>query len=74
MVTIEDYIKYLHDEAKSKEVTAMRNYEAGKRDCQAGVYDRWYRYNTANDGMAYDLGWVEQNKSVQNGAVSFIDA
>lgn len=43
-------------------------------DCQAGVYDKWYRYNAANDGMAYDLGWTEQNKTTQNGVVRFIDA
>ena len=35
---------------------------------------QWYRYNAANDGMAYDLGWTEQNKTTQNGVVRFIDA
>ncbi|MCI5757103.1 MAG: hypothetical protein MR037_02600 [Bacteroidales bacterium] len=74
MITIQDYIKQIHEEAKSREGAAMRHYEAGKRDCQAGIYDKWYRYNTANDGMAYDLGWTEQNKETKNGVVRFLDA
>lgn len=52
----------------------MRHYEAGKRDCQVGVYDKWYRYNTANGGAAYDLGWTEQNETTRNDVVRFIDA
>lgn len=74
MTTIDDYIKQIHEEAKSREGAARRHYEAGKRDCQAGVYDKWYRYNTRNDGLAYNLGWTEQNKETQNGVVRFIDA
>ena len=74
MTTIDSYIKQIHEEAKSREVAARRHYEAGKCDCQAGYYDKWYRYNTRNDGLAYDLGWTEQNKETQNGVVRFIDA
>ena len=74
MKTIEDYIKKIHEEAKSKEVAAKRDYEAGKRDCKAGTYDKWYRYNTSNDGLAYDLGWTEQNKETKNETVRFLDA
>lgn len=74
MTKIEDYIKQIYDEAKIREGAARRYYEAGKRDCKAGVYDKWYRYNTCNDGLAYDLGWTEQNKETQNEVVRFIDA
>ncbi len=51
MTTIHDYIKQIQDEAKSREGAAMRHYEAGKRDCQAGIYDKWYRYNAADAAM-----------------------
>ena len=57
------------------EVKAMRkHYEAGRRDCQLGVYDKWYRYNTAQDGRAYDIGWMEQNEETRNETVKFLDA
>ena len=57
------------------EVKAMRrHYEAGRRDCQLGVYDKWYRYNTVQDGRAYDIGWMEQNETTQNETVKFLDA
>lgn len=74
MITIEDYIKQIQYDAELRARTAMLHYEAGKRDCQAGIYDKWYRYRAANDGTAYDLGWSEQNKETQNGVIRFIDA
>lgn len=74
MTTIEDYIKQIYSEAALREGSAMRDYEAGKRDCKSGIYDKWYRYNADNDGMAYDIGWTEQNKETQNGVVRFLDA
>lgn len=74
MTTIEGYIKQIYEEAKSREDAARRHYEAGKHDCKAGFYDKWYRYNAQNNGLAYDLGWMEQNKETKNGSVRFIGA
>lgn len=74
MITIEDYIKQIQYDAELRAKTAMLHYEAGKRDCQAGIYDKWYHYHAANDGAAYDLGWTEQNKETQNSVIRFIDA
>ena len=30
--------------------------ERGYKDRKAGFYDKWYRYNRADDGAAYDKG------------------
>ena len=34
----------------------LNDIEAGQRDGKTGVYDKWYRYNRADDGEAYDIG------------------
>lgn len=52
---------------------AANHYDAGVRDCKAGIYDKWYRYHTPNDGQAYDMGWIEQNKETENEKVTFLD-
>lgn len=36
--------------------TAEKDIKAGYRDRMAGYYDKWYRYNHADEGRAYDLG------------------
>ncbi len=36
--------------------TTVKDFQAGKRDRCAGYYDKWYRYNRADDGAAYDAG------------------
>lgn len=51
----------------------IKDYEAGKRDCLAGIFDKWYRYNRPNDGQEYECGWVEQNKVTQNEVVTFLN-
>lgn len=73
MKTIQDYIKFLNEESQRQVDNAWRYYNAGVSDCQAGYYDKWYRYNTPNDGLAYDLGWTSKNKEVQNDVVIFIN-
>lgn len=50
----------------------LKDFQAGKRDCRLGIYDKWYRYNH-NDGRSYDLGWTAQNLTVQNETVRFIN-
>ena len=73
MKTIYDYIQFIKEQSVLREEVAMNHYEAGKRDCQAGYYDKWYRYKSSDDGFAYDLGWNEQNKITQNGTVEFLE-
>lgn len=50
----------------------MKDYEAGQRDCKAGIFDKWYRYNRKDDGAEYERGWVEQNKQTQCEKVTFL--
>ena len=40
-----------------------QDFVAGYRDAKNSTYDRWYRYNRANDGKIYDAGWkaAEEN-------------
>jgi len=33
--------------------------ERGRKDRLAGYYDKWFRYNRADDGAEYDRGIVE---------------
>lgn len=73
-MTIESYIEKIHAEAQTRENNALRHYEAGKQDCKLGIYDKWFRYNAADEGTAYDLGWTAQNKETQNETVRFLNA
>lgn len=41
-----------------QEETAKKDEAAGYRDRKAGYYDKWYRYNRADNGAAYDSGCV----------------
>lgn len=36
--------------------TAAKDIRAGFNDRSVGYYDKWYRYNHADGGRAYDLG------------------
>lgn len=73
MTKLDDYIKQIQQEADSRKASARKHYEAGKNDCKAGIYDKWYRYNTRNDGRAYDIGWTEQNAITKNETVKFLE-
>lgn len=73
MKTIYSYIQLIKEQSILREEIAMNHYEAGKRDCQAGCYDKWYRYRSSDDGIAYDLGWNEQNKITKNEKIDFIE-
>lgn len=76
MATFENLITELEDAAAkrlaSQIETAKHDYQEGMNDCKAGIYDKWFRYNHRDSGRAYDLGWMEQNKTTQNETVSFI--
>lgn len=45
-----------HEAIKAE--TAKKDEAAGYRDRKAGYYDKWYRYNRADNGAAYDKGCV----------------
>lgn len=38
----------------------------GFKDAEAGYYDKWYRYNRADEGKRYDEGVLE---AIRQGAV-----
>ena len=42
--------------------TAEHDIQAGFNDRMVGYYDKWYRYNHADEGYAYDLGVKEATK------------
>lgn len=45
--------------------TASKDIEQGFRNRMIGYYDKWFRYNRADEGRAYDLGCqyaVKQDK------------
>ena len=37
--------------------TNVDDFNSGKRDKNAGVYDKWFRWNRSDDGDAYDQGF-----------------
>lgn len=44
--TLVEMIISVEHEAEERIAQALKHYEAGKRDCKNGIYDKWYRYNT----------------------------
>ena len=73
MNTLDDYLSYIKSTADAKTAVAKLHYEIGFQDCEHGIYDKWYRYHTDFDGLAYDLGWRKANETVQNEKVIFIN-
>ena len=51
----------------------IQDYIAGKTDCKAGYYDKWYSLNRPDKGHAYDAGWCKCNKIVQNKKVEYLE-
>ena len=49
------------------------DYWKGVEDCEAGIYDKWYRYHHPFDGAAYNAGWTNQNTITKNDVVRFIE-
>lgn len=72
-ITLSALVDEIQSETDRKIENTRRFYEAGKRDCAAGIYDKWYRYNTYQDGRAYDIGWMEKNEMVKNETVKFLN-
>lgn len=50
----------------------LRDQASARRDCIAGIYDKFYRYNRTDDGQAYDEAWQAQNQITQNETVRFL--
>lgn len=71
---IDNLVNEVRRAARERIQNILKHYEAGKRDCYNGIYDKWYRYNTWQDGRAYDLGWMERNEEVKNDEVKFLEA
>ena len=40
----------------------MNHYKAGFNDAMSGLYDKWYRYNSEDNGFSYDIGFKEAKK------------
>lgn len=51
--------------------TVEKDFYWGAMDRVAGYYDKWYRYNHADEGAAYDLGqrWAADNCKCADGFV-----
>ena len=43
-----------------KNIHYITAYEAGLRDAQAGIYDKWYRHH--DKAEEYDRGWNEMKR------------
>lgn len=71
---INTYIERILGDARVKCERAKRDYAKGKQDCKSGQYDKWFRYHRDDDGHAYDMGWMEQNKTEQVANVRFLNA
>lgn len=70
--SLEDLRISIVEEAKAKIKQAEHDFRQAEEDCRNGVYDKWFRYHRSDDGKAYDLGWMNQNKETQNEIVKFI--
>ncbi len=72
MKNLEQYIEQLNKQHQERIEIVKNDYEKGRIDCRAGIYDKFYRYNRTDDGQAYDLGWTNENKFIQNETVKFL--
>lgn len=70
---LDKLLNLIDEEANRKKEQARKDYQMGTLDCKMGLYDKWYRYNRKDDGVAYEAGWVEQNKTTQNEKVRFME-
>lgn len=71
-MTLQDLFDSIDARAEMKKKVAQQDYNIAQSDCKVGVYDKWYRSNRKDDGLAYDLGWMHANETVKNDSVHFI--
>lgn len=72
MTRLEVVLLGIRQDAKEREERARRDFRAGIADCKAGQFDKWYRKNRTDEGLAYEAGWLEANEEIQNENVRFI--
>lgn len=72
MKNLEQYIEQLNKQHQERIEIAKNDYEKGRIDCRAGIYDKFYRYNRTDDGQSYDLGWTNENEFIKNETVKFL--
>lgn len=72
-MTLQDLFASIDIEAQTKKAVAEKDYHAGESDCNAGYYDKWYRYNRKDEGFAYISGWMHANRTVKNEKVTFVE-
>ena len=51
----------------------IAHFNAGRTDCKSGYFDKWYRYNTKDDGASYLAGWRYQSQFTDNDNIQFIN-
>ena len=71
-MTLQDLFDHIDARAEMKKKVAQQDYNNAQVDCKHGNYDKWYRYNRKDEGLAYDLGWMHANKTYHNDKVQFI--
>lgn len=71
-MTLQELKDQIIKEAQAKVEQAEKDATLGRRDCKLGIYDKWYRYHRKDDGLAYDIAWMEQNELTKNETVKFI--
>lgn len=70
--TFETLKQEIIEQANRRIETAEHDYKQAMNDCKNGIYDKWFRYHRTDDGRAYDMGWMEQNKTTMVERVQFI--
>ncbi len=73
MNTLDDYLIHIQTMADAKKSAAVLLFKLGASDCSRGIYDKWYRYHSYDEGFAYDMGWRKSNERVKNDNVIFIN-
>lgn len=72
-MTLQDLFASIDARAEMMKKIAQQDYAIGQADCKQGYYDKWYRHNRKDDGLAYDLGWMHANETYRNDKVQFIE-
>lgn len=54
---IKESFSHKPNERPTEATMNMNHYRAGFKDAMAGCYDKWYRYNSKDNGFSYDCGF-----------------
>ena len=72
-MTLQELFDQIDAKAMMAKSLARDDYRYAQEDCKQGFYDKWYRYNRKDDGLAYDLGWQHANETYKIEKVTFIE-